>query len=278
MSQLIHLKQRLKAIASIKKITQTMRLISMSAHSKLKKQSNAMQHLKNEIKPLLCALNETDALFQNQENAQHDTLYILFASEKGLCGTFNSSMFGYFNKILTPNALLNSHIITVGKKTLQYAEQKNITPIMSFDKVLPNRLEIIAQELYEQVITLQNNYKKIVCLYNHPKTFFLQVPETVQIVPIQPDPCDTVSQLHLDLYEWPQEIDEVATSLFYTLLKVNILLILTNSMLSEQSARFLSMDNATRSAETLQKNMKLAFNKLRQAKITRELIELAAGF
>ena len=66
--------------------------------------------------------------------------------------------------------------------------------------------------------------------------------------------------------------------MFQILLKTNILFMLTNSMLSEQSARFLSMDSATRSAEDLLKSMKLAFNKLRQAKITRELIELISGF
>ena len=278
MSQLIHLKQRLKAIASIKKITQTMRLISMSAHSKLKKQSEAMQHLKDEIKPLLCALNENNATLTQNEHARHKTLYILFASEKGLCGTFNSTMFGYFNKKLTPEALENSHIITVGKKTLQYAEQKNIEPLFSFDKVLPNRLETLAQELYKKVLTLQHNYEQVICLYNYPKTFFMQIPKTTQIIPIQPDPCEAFSPINIDQYDWPQDIEDVTKSLFHTLLKVNILLILANSMLSEQSARFLSMDNATRSANKLQKSMKLAFNKLRQAKITRELIELVAGF
>lgn len=278
MSQLIHLKQRIKAIASIKKITQTMRLISMSAHSKLKKQSDAMQHLKDELKPLLCALNEKNILPQKNEHAPYKTLYILFAAEKGLCGTFNSSMFGYFNQTLTSQALENSHVITVGKKTIQYVEQKNITPIASFDKVLPNQLEAIAEQLYNKILEVQHDYQQIVCLYNYPKTFFLQVPSSTQIMPIQPDPCDTKSQINLDHYDWPQDIKSVTEALFQSLLKINILLILTNSMLSEQSARFLSMDNATRSAENLQKNMKLTFNKMRQAKITRELIELAAGF
>ena len=97
-------------------------------------------------------------------------------------------------------------------------------------------------------------------------------------MPIKPDPCDTESRINLDQYDWPQDINSVTEGLFHTLLRINILLILTNSMLSEQSARFLSMDNATRSAENLQKSMKLTFNKMRQAKITRELIELVAGF
>lgn len=278
MSQLIQLKQRIKAITAIKKITQTMRLISMSSHSKLKKQSEAMQQLKDEISPLVCAITQKQKNLQSLSTPKYKKLYILFAAEKGLCGTFNSTMFTYFNKQLTPENLENSHIISVGKKTTNYLEQKKITPLFSFEKVLPNQLETIAQQVYEKVIELHNDYEQVVCFYSYPKSFFSQEAQSTVITPIEPDSCDTNNNINLDEYEWPQDIESVTTSLFHTLLKMNILLILTNSMLSEQSARFLSMDNATRSAENLQKSMKLTFNKMRQAKITRELIELISSF
>lgn len=278
MSQLIQLKQRIKAIEAIKKITQTMRLISMSSHSKLKKQSEAMRSLKDEIKPLLCAMVDQTVQPEANDNAKYKTLYIAFAAEKGLCGTFNNAMFTYFKQKLSPEALQNSHVISVGKKTTTYLSQKGIDPIFSFDKVLPNRLETIAQELYEKVLEIHNDYEEVICFYSEPKTFFVQHATKTTIFPVQQDPCDLVQKIDLDQYQWAQNKKDVTKSLFHILLKVNILLILTNSMLSEQSARFLSMDNATRSADNLLKSMKLAFNKLRQAKITRELIELISSF
>ena len=279
MSQLIQIKQRIKAIAAIRKITQTMRLISMSSHSKLKKQSEAMQKLKDEIQPLLCFMNnQHENLEQNNSQPKFKTLYIVFAAEKGLCGTFNNVMFTYFNKHLSKDALANSHVISVGKKTTNYLQQKNIDPIFSFDKVLPNRLETIAQEIYEKVLEVHHDYEEVVCFYSHPRTFFIQEAQETKIIPVQQDPCDIKQSINEDEYEWLQDKKDVIQSLFHILLKVNILLILTNSMLSEQSARFLSMDNATRSAENLLKSMKLAFNKMRQAKITRELIELISSF
>jgi F-type H+-transporting ATPase subunit gamma len=125
---------------------------------------------------------------------------------------------------------------------------------------------------------MHKHYESVVCLSSHPKTFFIQEPQSTTIIPIMQDPCDIRSQETLQDYEWLQERKDVTKCMFKILLKTNILLILTNSMLSEQSARFLSMDNATRSAETLLKEMKLAFNKMRQAKITRELIELISSF
>ncbi|HSW75602.1 MAG TPA: FoF1 ATP synthase subunit gamma [Candidatus Saccharimonadales bacterium] len=278
MSQLIQIKQRIQAIASIKKITQTMRLISMSTHSKLKKQSDALQRFRNEVKPLLCTLTTKNLSFKSQSEPKYNHLYVIFAAEKGLCGTFNSAMFAYFNLHLTPEALHNSHVICVGKKAIEYAQQRNIQPIAKFDKILPNALEKKAQDLYEEIVKIHENYESVICLSSHPKTFFVQEAETTTIIPIKQEPCDLIKTIDLNDYEWLQDQESVIKSLFQIVLKTNILLILTNSMLSEQSARFLSMDSATRSAEDLLKSMKLSFNKLRQAKITRELIELISGF
>lgn len=278
MSQLIHLKQRIKAIGAIRKIAQTMRLISMSSHSKLKKQSEAMQRFRNEVKPLLCALTTETQKTVPDHAPKFKTLYILFSAEKGLCGTFNSTMYAYFHRQLTPQHLENSHVICVGKKTSWYLAQRNIKPILEFDKAMPNNLEKIAQDLYEKIIHMHKHYESVVCLSSYPKTFFIQEPVSTTIIPIQQDPCEIRPETTLEEYEWVQDRKDVTRSMFRILLKTNILLILTNSMLSEQSARFLSMDNATRSAENLLKEMKLAFNKLRQAKITRELIELVSSW
>lgn len=278
MSQLIHLKQRIKAIGAIKKITQTMRLVSMSSHSKLKKQTDNLLRFRDEIRPLLCALTSENQHEVNAHPPKFKTLYILFGAEKGLCGTFNSSMNAYFHKHLTPDKLENSHIVAVGKKAHEYLKEVNIKPLCEFEKVLPNQLEKIAQDIYERVIHIHKHYESVVCLYSFPRTFFNQEPETVQIIPVQQDPCNLKTDINLNDYEWLQDRQDVTRSMFHILLKTNLLLILSSSMLSEQSARFVSMDNATRSAETLLKEMKLAFNKLRQAKITRELIELISSF
>lgn len=278
MSQLIHLKQRIKAIGSIKKITQTMRLISMSSHSKLKKQTDNLLKFRDEVRPLLCTLTTENLDEKLVHPPKFKTLYILFASEKGLCGTFNSTMFAYFQKHLPKENMENCHIIAVGKKACEYLKEIEIKPLYEFDKVLPSHLEKIAQDIYERVIHIHKHYESVVCFYSAPKTFFNQEPQTVQIIPIQQDPCDLKANIQLQDYEWIQDRTDVVRSMFDILLKTNILLILSSSMLSEQSARFLSMDNATRSAENLLKEMKLTFNKLRQAKITGQLIELISSF
>src|SRR3990167_5738363 len=164
MSQLIHLKQRIKAIGVIRKIAQTIRLISMSSHSKLKKQSEAMQRFRNEIKPLLCALTPETTKVPVEHAPKFKTLYILFSAEKGLCGNFNTAMYAYFSRQLTAQSLENSHVNSVGKKTSLYLQQRNIVPLREFDKVFPNQREKIAQDLYEQIIHMHKHYESVICL------------------------------------------------------------------------------------------------------------------
>ena len=94
MSHLIQLKQRIKAIFIIKKITHAMRLISMSSRIKMIKQSENLTIFRDEITPLLCSLERVHpSIDQNQPF--HKNIWILIASEKGLCGNFNSIITAY---------------------------------------------------------------------------------------------------------------------------------------------------------------------------------------
>ena len=278
MSKLIHLKQRMKAIRVIKKITHAMRLISMSSHTKLRKNIANLELIKNEISQVLCQLykNHPEAYEMNQR-ARYDNLYIVMGSEKGLCGNFNNILCSFLESNIHALEIKNSHFIVVGKKAKHYFEQKNIPMLISFDKIQTSKVEEIATSIFEFIESKYSQYKSIACIHNSPKTFFTVEATKTTLVPVQPESCD-VNTDSLDSYVWIQPEEEVATILFKTLLKTNILTLLTQSMIAEQSSRFLSMDSSTRNADHLLKAMNLEYNKVRQARITREIIELIASF
>ena len=275
MSKLIHLKHRMKAVKVIKKITHAMRLISMSSHTKLRKNITNLDTIKKEITPILCQLHEKHPeTYETCENARYDNLYIVIGSEKGLCGNFNNLLYSFLEKNVTPTK--RDHFIVVGKKAKRYFEERNIPMLLHFDKVQTSKVEEITNALFEFIESKYTNYKSIVCVHNNPKTFFTVEPQKTILVPVQPESCKT--DCSLDEYVWIQSEEEVATILFKTLLKTNILTLLTSSMIAEQSSRFLSMDSSTRNADNLLKTMNLEYNKARQARITKEIIELIASF
>ena len=278
MSKLIHLKHRMKAVRVIKKITHAMRLISMSSHTKLRKNITNLQIIKKEITPILCQLYKKHPdSYEMNEDARYDNLYIVMGSEKGLCGNFNNILYSYLEHHIKQSDIKNSHFIVIGKKAKRYFEEHKIPMLLSFDKIKTSKTEEITASLFEFIESKFHLYKSIACIHNDPKTFFTVEATKTVLVPVQPDACD-MDSCSLDEYVWIQSEKEVATILFKTLLKTNILTLLTSSMIAEQSSRFLSMDSSTRNADNLLKSMNLEYNKVRQARITREIIELIASF
>lgn len=275
MSQLIQLKQRIKAIQVIKKITHAMRLISMSSHSKLKRKALNISECTQTIAPLYAALEKSTAhpIFFNKFATKK--LYILIASEKGLCGNFNMIVFNHFKHYQQTNPYDVYDVICIGKKAYEFALKEKLPVIAQFNTFTPNKLEQAASFINDAVIDNKNAYHDVICFYNKAKSFFAQKPTHT---PLLGNTSTDLDIIDLQDYDWPQDKAEVSECLLQTLLKLNILDILITSMIAEQSARFLSMDSATRSAEKLLKNMQIEYNKMRQTKITKELMELLGSF
>src|SRR3989338_1648941 len=140
MSQLIQLKQRIKAIQVIKKITHAMRLISMSSRLKMIKNSENLQFFRDEITPLLCSLeNVHPSIDKNQ--SFHKNIWILIASEKGLCGNFNNIIFAHFQDQLQHINIAHYNFIAVGKEAGDFLAKQNIKMIARFDRLSNSQLE-----------------------------------------------------------------------------------------------------------------------------------------
>jgi len=278
MSQLIQLKQRIKAIEVIKKITHAMRLISMSSRLKMIKLSENLHFFRDEITPLLCSLEKINPR-ADESQSLHKNILILVASEKGLCGNFNNIIFNYFESYLKKIDVSTYNFITVGKQAGDYLAQQNIKITARYDKLSPHHLEKTAGQLYEYLLSNKDSYSNVVCLYNKSKSFFIQEPCEFQLLPVQPQTnCDLQKAIEIEDYHWVQKPADVILCIFQSFIKLNVLVVLSESIISEQSSRFLSMDSSTRNAENLLKKMNLEYNKIRQTKITKELTELISSF
>lgn len=277
MSQLIQIKQRIKSIAVIKKITHAMRLISMSSHSRIKKQLESLQNYKKHIVPLLCALNEQKDSTNYSVKPQKKVI-IFIGSEKGLCGNFNNALFQYIEHHVTPEDLATSTLITIGKKVTDFIKKKDLKPFKQYTKFNQSSIESFAEQVYQDITELHKTHDVIQCVFNFPKTFFIQEPFIENVLPLPTYECPVDQEADLDEYIWPQNKKDVQTMLFAHLTKLHIFSILSQSIVAEQAARFISMDSSTQNADKLLKTMQLTYNKLRQAKITKELTELSSSF
>lgn len=292
MAQLIQMRQRIKAIETIKKITHAMRLISMSMHSRLRNKTPILKKYNKEIEDLFKKLKLASPKWQNEItnpkcSKESNPLFIIVSSQKGLCGTFNTNLIKEFEKTVTQQEIENTNFILVGKKAVDYLVDQNIKSIVKqFNEINTRNFTQISNEIVNIIINAKKPYSCVKFLSNELKTFFHQKPKLTQLIPIESNQENLSENNNLNEktdfsaqdYFWSQKAEEILDKLAPQYIASNVNSFLIESLLAEQAARFLSMDTATRNAKKLLEETTLQYNKLRQAKITKELTELATNF
>lgn len=276
MAQLIHLRQRIKTIETIKKITHAMRLTSMSTHAHMKHHATHLGYYTKMVHSLFWQIHHLHTkkdIEQPVNTQQKQPLIIFVGSQKGLCGNFNVHVANYFSEHVKD---VSADLIVIGKKALEYVEkQTQHTIIKIYPKFSVRTLMETATELTHFVLRYKDEYPRIAIMSNEPKTFFMQSPKLEQLFPL---PASANEQIALDEYIWEQDMDELYTILLQQYITSEIYYALFQSLIAEQASRFISMDASTRNAKTLLDATRLQYNKLRQTIITKELAELSSSF
>ncbi len=277
MAELIHIRQRIKTVETIKKITHAMRLVSMSTHAKLGKQFHAINTYHSEITKILHLVqgickNNTD--IEQKEGGL--TILIAIGAQKGLCGTFNSTITYELEQICKKNNQ-SLKIIAIGKKMVDFVDSTFPSlKIYSFPHLSPIQASAIAQNISEKIFNKHHTIAKVLLLGMAHKNFFVQAPQIHQLLPVNAHTTNAAT-IPSD-YLCEANATEMLESLTRQQITSSIHKALIESLLAEQAARFVSMDSSTRNAEKILEATKLKYNKLRQAKITKELLELADTF
>jgi F-type H+-transporting ATPase subunit gamma len=277
MAQLITMRQRIRAIETIRKITQAMRLISMSSHSRLRHKKAHLERYKKAFQQLWQRVRHAGILPLEPvitETPAH--LIILAGSQKGLCGTFNSSLFKFFEHavpVFTPE----HHFIAVGKYAATYFKQRDTVLLASYATFTSAHYISIAQAITTLILEAPTPYTSVTIYSNTSKSFFVQNPSKFTLIPFKEPEESTLPQEPSD-YLFEQSPQELSTVIQQLMISVTLQEFLFESLLAEQAARFISMDSSTRNADNLLISMKLGYNKTRQSIITRELTELASSY
>lgn len=282
MSQLIKLRSKIKSIRTTKKITYAMRLISRSFHAKLEKESTALNYYRSNVESTFKELAQHVHEWENpllfpKDILNSSPLFIIVTSSKGLCGSFNTNLARYFHKHLFIETHQKPVFITVGNKAREFISEGREGPIIAnFDTLTPNNYMYIMNDIFQFLIQSKKEFSSITFYSNFFKSFFIQQPSKTVLTPIKKDEFSHVSDEQEPFLEQDRYV--IMNFLAERYIRNSILNILFQSILSEQSSRFLAMDTATSNADKLIDKLTLKYNKARQALITKELSELTASF
>lgn len=283
MPQLIQLKNRIKAVQTIEKITHAMRLIAMSVHVRLRDREPYLHNYKHTIEQLFRMLSLQFPTWQSpflHPTSGNRDLIILVSSQKGLCGNFNIALFSFFKHKFPSLDSSTTDFVCIGKKASDFVVQLGTKPTKELTLKSSSHLHEIAHEISEFITHQSVPYRSVVMLHNYSKTFFVTKQKLTTLVPFEhhqqkfkKEPLEKG-----DEYMWEEDPTVLLDHLARLYIAVTVEYNLFASASAEQAARFVSMDSSTRNARRVLETMQHQYNKLRQAKITRELTELSSSF
>ena len=268
------LKRRIASIKATKKVTKAMELI---ATTRLKTWKDIMAQTRLYTDALLNVVRhhlvntEADELSLFSENEGMPALHIVITSSLGLCGSYNYSVYKYVEDHIP----MNDEIIIVGEKGMRFYRQsgrKIRTGHVQLLKMDDADIRHLARFLYDNFKA--KAYSKVTIVYTRFINSLQTSPEMLTLLPLN------ASGSAPDIGYGPliePSVAEVLASLVPFYLNNVIFAKLTESIVSEQSARRTAMEKASDNADELIDELQLEFNKMRQAAITQEIAEIIGG-
>ena len=285
MANLKEIRTRIASVTSAQQITSAMKMVSAS---KLRKSQNAILKLRpysakmTEMIQNLCGSEKDEMPLARQSKVLNHVLILVLTSNKGLCSTFNSNVIKATNQRIEfykeKNVDIKIDIKTFGKKASDFFKKQKdaINYLGDNDDIWDNlSFENVAKEGEELIKDFTNKkYDKIEVVYNQFKNASTQILTYETFLPI------TFEQESIETnndYIFEPSKAEIVNSIIPQSLKTQLFKCFLDSSASEHGARMTSMHKATDNATNLLKDLKLTYNKARQASITNEIIEICSG-
>ena len=278
MANLKEIRNRIASVSSTMQITSAMKMVSAAKLKKAQDAITAMRPYSDKLTELLQNLSATlDADSGSKFSEQRDVknvLIVAITSNRGLCGAFNSNIIKRATAVASGyNAKVS--IVAIGKKandalSKNYEVISNQSPV--FEDLTFTNVAAIAEMLMEQFES--KAFDKIEVVYNKFKNAATQEIMTEQFLPIVP--LDSDSNSNQDYIFEPSK-EEIVETLIPKSLKTQLYKSIRDSFASEHGARMTAMHKATDNATELRDQLKLTYNKARQASITNEILEIVGG-
>ncbi len=278
MPALIDLRRRIKSVRNTQQITQAMKTVSTAKFKKAQRrviESRPQWHTLPGLVERVSAWagEQISPLLDRREEKKLEVLVI--TSDKGLCGAFNSNLLARAMAFLEEKrSQAEIGLVLVGKKAVHFFKKQPFAIHRAYsdktDRITKQELRDVAHFLMRQyawarvdaVYAIYNEFKSILS----PRITvarLLPVPSTETLLPAGSWPPD-----------WMPEAARLLHSLLPLYMETQVYHCFFESMAAEQAARMMAMENATKNAEELISDLILVLNKIRQASITKELLEI----
>ena len=278
MANLKDIRDRIKSVKSIQKVTKAMKMVAAAkmrrAQENMEKARPYNHRLVEIIQHLLPSVERSMLPLLEIRDVKR-IAYVVVTSDRGLAGSFNSSILRKAHSDIDEFGKENVDIFCIGKKAKDYFKSRQYNIVESYSDFWSDLNFNQSMKIGSAIINhfLDSSVDEIRVVYNEFVNVATQATVTEKLLPIElkdEELADTDF-----LYEPSKK--KIVKSLIPRYLNAQVWKYLLESYASEQAARMVAMENATTNSEDMIKNLTLEFNKARQAAITTEMLEIVSG-
>jgi F-type H+-transporting ATPase subunit gamma len=288
MPNLLDIRRRIKSVKNTQQITKAMKMVSAAKLRRAQERVVAARPFANKMTEVLTdlAANMEDDFHHPLLDARGDQRYllVLITADKGLAGAFNANLIKAAQAFMRENAGKQIELIAVGRKGRDFFRRRKINIVNEFIGLTgKGRVEYAeAAEVAREVIRLFSEdatIDKVFVIYNEFRSVLSQRVVVEQLLPVariseNEEPQATETRVD---YTYEQPPAEIFSRLLPQLVETRIFRAMLESVASEQGARMTAMDSASKNAGELIDTLTLNMNRIRQAAITKEIIEVVSG-
>ncbi len=281
MATLRDIKRRIKSVKSTQQITKAMKMVSASKLKRAQDEITLARPYAEKIQDMAASLAsktsvEAHPLLSSTEGNKTGVIFI--TSDRGLCGGYNASLIRTVERFRREHENEEISLYLVGKRAMEHFKRTSLNVIKSqpFGGGRPSYSVAsgVAREAIE--LYLKGELNSVYLIYSEFKSALTQRPVAQKILPIETMAAENAGEAEAEFFFEPSR-DEVLASLLPKYIEVQVFKSFLESSASEHGARMTAMDSASKNASEMIGSLTLKYNRLRQAAITKELMEIIGG-
>ncbi|MDQ2747864.1 MAG: ATP synthase F1 subunit gamma [Acidobacteriota bacterium] len=288
MASLLDMRRRIKSVKNTQQITKAMKMVAAAKLKRATDRVTAARPFAVKMSQILGNLSAKvgDEFSSPLLTARGDEKYlvVLVSADKGLCGGFNTNLMKATQNFLRANAGKSAEMIPVGRKGRDFFKRREMTFVEEYvgltgsGRVEHSDATEIARHI-TKIFTEDETIDKVFLVFTEFKSVISQEVKVEQLLPIPPvESTETENANSASAeYIYEQPAEEIFGKLLPKQVETQIYRSMLESTASEQGARMTAMDSASKNAGELIDTLTLNMNRIRQAAITKEIIEVVSG-
>jgi F-type H+-transporting ATPase subunit gamma len=282
MASLIDIRRRLKSLRSTQQITKAMKMVAAAKLRRSQDRVIAARPYARALREVLANLSARVGEIRHPlllEREEDRALVIVVAGDKGLAGAFNANINRATGALLREHRWKDVSLMLVGKKALDFWKRRKLPIEASYPGIF-SKLDFSHAREIAAILTQKFTSGEIDAAYvvfNEFKSILTQIVRVEKILPISGGPATAAPSAGAVDYLYEPDPARILEKILPRYLEFSIFKLLLESAASENGARMTAMDSASKNAGELIDGLTLTYNRARQARITKELIEIVSG-